>query len=143
MKLSHQIKAAFSSVVLSICMLASPLSSDACTNIIVGKKASADGSVICTYNCDGFGFSGSLKFTPAGAHEKGEKIAIRAFGSGGIKGYVDQVDYTYGVIDKAMLAALLGQDTLILTCGGMLDGVAYRVKMFEEAGGTAIKVVRI
>lgn len=98
MKLSHQLKAAFSSVVLSICMLASPLSSDACTNIIVGKKASADGSVICTYNCDGFGFSGSLKFTQAGAHEKGEKIAIRAFGSGGIKGYVDQVDYTYGVM---------------------------------------------
>ena len=53
------------------------------------------------------------------------------------------LDYTYGVIDKAMLAALLGQDTLILTCGGMLDRVAYRVKMFEEAGGTAIKVVRI
>ena len=72
--------------------------SSACTNIIVGKKASADGSVICTYNCDGFGFSGSMKYTPAGAHEKGEKIAIRTWGSGPIKGYVDQVDYTYGVI---------------------------------------------
>ena len=32
----------------------------ACTNLIVGKKASTDGSVMCTYNCDGFGFSGSL-----------------------------------------------------------------------------------
>ena len=28
----------------------------ACTNLIVGKAASKDGSVICTYNCDGFGF---------------------------------------------------------------------------------------
>ena len=34
--------------------------SDACTNLIVGKKASVDGSVICTYNCDGFGFASSL-----------------------------------------------------------------------------------
>ena len=31
----------------------------ACTNLIVGKKASVDGSVVCTYNCDGFGFAAS------------------------------------------------------------------------------------
>ena len=30
----------------------------ACTNLIVGKKASTDGSVMCTYNCDGFCYSG-------------------------------------------------------------------------------------
>ena len=84
----------------AICISAALFSteSSACTNIIVGKAASVDGSVICTYNCDGFGFSGSMKYTPAGYHEKGEKIAIRTWGSGPIKGYVDQVDYTYGVI---------------------------------------------
>ena len=27
----------------------------ACTNFIVGKKASADGSVMCTYNADDYG----------------------------------------------------------------------------------------
>ena len=27
----------------------------ACTNFIVGKKASVDGSVICTYNADDYG----------------------------------------------------------------------------------------
>ena len=48
----------------------------ACTNLIVGKKASVDGSVMCTYNCDGFGFSGSLSYSPPGQHEKGELIAI-------------------------------------------------------------------
>ena len=31
---------------------------EACTNLIVGKAASVDGSVICTYNCDGYGFAG-------------------------------------------------------------------------------------
>ena len=33
---------------------------EACTNLIVGKAASIDGSVICTYNCDGYGFAGSM-----------------------------------------------------------------------------------
>ena len=32
-----------------------------CTNLIVGKLASADGSVICTYNCDSFGFLGLVR----------------------------------------------------------------------------------
>ena len=70
----------------------------ACTNLIVGKDASVDGSVICTYNCDGFGFAGSLRSTPAGWHQPGEKIAIRSWGRGPIRGFVDQVDFTYNVI---------------------------------------------
>lgn len=71
----------------------------ACTNLIVTKGASADGSVICTYNCDTFGYSGWLTHSPAGRHEKGEKIPIRSFWHpGGIKGYVEQVEYTYNVI---------------------------------------------
>ena len=72
--------------------------SRACTNLIVGKKASTDGSVMCTYNCDGFGFSGSLWHIPSGQHEKGEKIAVRGWGPVHEGRYVDQVDYTYGVV---------------------------------------------
>jgi len=70
----------------------------ACTNLIVGKNASTDGSVICTYNCDGYGFAGSMGYIPAGRHAKGEKIPIREWGSGDIRGYVDQVEYTYSVV---------------------------------------------
>ena len=70
----------------------------ACTNLIVGKKASSDGSVMCTYNCDGFGFSGSLWHIPSGRHEKGEKIAVRGWGPVHEGRYVEQVDYTYGVV---------------------------------------------
>ena len=73
-------------------------SSMACTNLIVGKKASADGSVMCTYNCDGFGFSGSLSYSPAGRHEKGELIAIHGWGPPHDGQYVRQVEYTYGIV---------------------------------------------
>lgn len=80
-------------------LLASYSQSEACTNLIVGKAASADGSVICTYNCDTFGYSGWLTRSPAGRHPKGERIAVRSFWHPGeINGYVDQVDYTYSVI---------------------------------------------
>ena len=70
----------------------------ACTNLIVGKKASADGSVMCTYNCDGFGFSGSLSYSPAGRHEPGELIAIHGWGPSHEGQYVKQVEYTYNVV---------------------------------------------
>nr|MCR5013623.1 C69 family dipeptidase [Bacteroidales bacterium] len=70
----------------------------ACTNLIVGKKASVDGSVMCTYNCDGFGFSGSLFYSPSGRHEPGELIAIHGWGPGHEGQFVRQVDYTYNVV---------------------------------------------
>ena len=70
----------------------------ACTNLIVGKKASVDGSVMCTYNCDGFGFSGSLSYSPSGRHEPGELIEIRGWGPSHKGRYVKQVEYTYNVV---------------------------------------------
>lgn len=87
------------SLVAAALLLAGVAEAFACTNILVGKKASADGSVLCTYNCDTFGYSGWLTQSPAGRHEPGEKIAIRNFWHPGeVKGYVDQVEYTYNVI---------------------------------------------
>ena len=70
----------------------------ACTNLIVGKKASADGSVMCSYNCDGFGFSGSLFYSPAGRHAQDELIAIHGWGPSHEGQYVKQVEYTYNVV---------------------------------------------
>ena len=70
----------------------------ACTNLIVGKKASADGSVMCTYNCDGFGFSGSLFYSPSGRHADGELIAIHGWGPSHEGQFVKQVPYTYNVV---------------------------------------------
>ena len=83
---------------LSAALLGLTLPSDACTNLIVGKKASADGSVICTYNCDSFGFVSPLTYSRPGQHEPGEKIAIRGFMPGSPVHYIDQAPYTYAVV---------------------------------------------
>ena len=82
----------------SVLLLAFLTPATACTNLIVGKKASADGSVMCTYNCDGFGFSGSLFYSPSGKHAPGEKISIRGWGPIHEGQFVDQVEYTYNVV---------------------------------------------
>ena len=69
-----------------------------CTNLIVGKLASADGSVICTYNCDSFGFLQPLDWFAAGKHAPGEMVAIRGWGPQSPVHYVAQADYTFGVV---------------------------------------------
>jgi len=74
-------------------LIALSLPAWACTNLIVGKKASTDGSVMCTYNCDGFGFSGSLSYSPSGQHAEGELIAIHGWGPSHEGQYVKQVPY--------------------------------------------------
>lgn len=70
---------------------------DACTNLIVGKNASVDGSVICTYNCDGFGFASPLTLSLPGRHAPGEMVALRSWGGGDVH-QIPQADYTYGVV---------------------------------------------
>ena len=71
----------------------------ACTNLIVGKLASTDGSVMCTYNCDGFGFAQPLGWYAAGRHAPGEMVALRGFGPFAREPrQITQVDYTYGVV---------------------------------------------
>ena len=80
-------------------LLMSALPSHACTNLIVGKNASVDGSVICTYNCDGFGFASPLSIHMPGAHPAGEMISVRGFGPmGGTEHLIAQAPYTYGVV---------------------------------------------
>ena len=84
-------------IILAI-FIAITATSMACTNLIVGKKASTDGSVMCTYNCDGFGFSGSLFYSPGGKHDKDELIAIHGWGPAHEGQFVKQVEYTYNVV---------------------------------------------
>ena len=70
----------------------------ACTNLIVGKKASVDGSVICTYNCDGFGFASPLSYSAPGRHAEGEMIALRGWGPSTQQRLIPQAEYTFRVV---------------------------------------------
>ena len=85
-------------LILSAILLCAAVASFACTNLIVGKKASADGSVICTYNCDSFGFLQPLDFSAPGRHAAGELIAIHGWGPQASERFITEAPYTYGVV---------------------------------------------
>lgn len=70
----------------------------ACTNFIVGKKASTDGSVMVTYNADDYGMFQGLCLYPAAHHAKGEMLKIYDWDTGEYHGEIPQVAYTYYVI---------------------------------------------
>ncbi|EGJ71287.1 peptidase U34 dipeptidase [Bacteroides coprosuis DSM 18011] len=74
------------------------ISSLACTNLIVGKKASADGSTIVSYSADSYGMFGDLYHSPAAKYEKGAKLDIYNWEDNRFMGTIDQARETYNVI---------------------------------------------
>lgn len=72
--------------------------SEACTNVLVSKGASADGSVMLSYLADAGGLMDPLHFYPGGVYEEGDSLAIYSWHTGKLNGYIAQVPRTYRVI---------------------------------------------
>ena len=69
-----------------------------CTNLIVGKNASVDGSTIVSYSADSYALFGELYHYPAGVHKKGTWIDIHEWDTGKYLGKIEQARQTYNVI---------------------------------------------
>ena len=76
----------------------SAFEAEACTNFIVGKKASADGSVMCTYNADDYGMFINLCHYPAAKHAKGEMRKVYDWDTNKYYGEIPEAAETYNVI---------------------------------------------
>ena len=84
---------------LACCVvLAASWKAEACTNLIVGKNASTDGSTIISYSADSYGLFGELYHFPAGLHKKGELLDIYEWDTGKYLGQIAQAKETYNVI---------------------------------------------
>lgn len=79
-------------------ILASITGTMACTNLIVGKAASADGSVIVSYSADSYGMYGYLCHYPAAVHAEGTMREIYDWESGTYWGRIPEAPQTYNVI---------------------------------------------
>lgn len=85
------------SLLVLLCVTVNP-SAFSCTNLIVGKKASTDGSVIVSYSCDSYGAFGSLQVIRGGKHAKGEMRPLYHYESNNYLGEIPQVAETYSVV---------------------------------------------
>lgn len=70
----------------------------ACTNFIVGKKASADGSVIVSYSADSYGMFGWLYHYPAATYPDGAMRDIHDWDTGKYLGQIKEAKQTYNVV---------------------------------------------
>lgn len=78
--------------------LLSPTKATACTDLIVGKKASVDGSVIISYAADSHTLYGELFFYPAANWAKGSFRQIIEWDTNKPLGQIPQVAHTYQVV---------------------------------------------
>ncbi len=70
-------------------------------------------------------------------------VSVGAMGTRAKQLAADQqinLDFTYGVIDKCILKALLGENSVIFTTGSMVQRVFDRVDDFSRENGVAIPV---
>lgn len=141
MNIPKQIK----TIALAAIMSASAIESSACTNLIVGKKASVDGSVLVSYNADDYGMFGHLCHYPAGTHKKGEMRKIFDWDTGEYHGEIPEAPVTYNVIGNINEFQLsIGETTYggreemvdttgILDYGSLIYVTLQRAKTAREA----------
>lgn len=121
----------------------------ACTNLIVGKKASADGSVIVSYSADSYGMFGFLCHYPAATHAAGTMRSIYDWDSGKYLGQIKEAPQTYNVIGninefQVTIAETTfgGREELVDTTGIMDYGsLIYVALQRSRTAKEAIKVM--
>ena len=121
----------------------------ACTNLIVGREASKDGSVMVSYSADSYGMFGYLCHYPAATHQKGEKRPIHDWDTGKFLGYIPEAEKTYNVIGnineyQVTIAetTFTGREELIDTTGIMDYGsLMYVALQRSRSAREAIQVM--
>ena len=69
-----------------------------CTNFLVGKDASVDGSTMISYAADSYGMYGFLHFSPAADYPEGAMREVKDWDTGRPQGSIPQVAHTYSVV---------------------------------------------
>lgn len=75
-----------------------PIAAFACTNFLVGKDASVDGSTMVSYAADSYGMFGFLHFAPAQDWPEGAMREVKDWDTGRPQGQIPQVAHTYTVV---------------------------------------------
>jgi len=74
------------------------VNTNACTNFLLTKGASTDGSTMITYSADSHVLYGELYFWPAATHPAGSMLEVYEWDTGKFLGKIKQVSQTYSVV---------------------------------------------
>lgn len=121
----------------------------ACTNFIVGKNASADGSVIVSYSADSYGLFGFLCHYPAAVHPAGAMRDIYEWDTGKYLGQIKEAKQTYNVIGNTNeFQVTIGETTFggrpeLVDSTGIMDygSLIYVALQRSRTAKEAIKVM--
>ena len=109
-------KQILSIAVLSALLLTNVPQTEACTNVLVTKGASKDGSVMVTYSADSHSLYGELYHNKATDYAPGTMLKIYNWDSGKYMGEIAQVAHTYNTVGNMNEHQLIITET---TFGGL------------------------
>ena len=110
-------------LLLTFALLAGTATAFACTNFIVTKGASTDGSVMVTYAADSHQLYGAL-YKHNGGKQKAKMLAVNEWDTGRYLGLIEQLPVTYSTVGNMNEHSLIITET---TYGG-------RHELFDEKG---------
>lgn len=124
-----------------------------CTNFLIGKKATTDGSTLISYSADSYNLYGELYHWPAATHQPGTMLKIYEWDSGKYLGEIPQATQTYNVIGNMNEHQLaIGETTFggrpelqdtngIMDYGSLIYTTLQRAKNAREAIHTMTSLV--
>ena len=122
----------------------------ACTNLIAGKKATADGSVMITYAADSHGLYGDLSHTPAAKHQPGEMRKVVEWDTNKPLGEIPQPSQTYNVVGNMNEFQVAigettwgGHDELVDTTGNSIIDYGSLIQIALERSKSAHEAIKV
>ncbi len=143
-------KKVFLIIFLATFIFSSQYNANACTNFLITKGASADGSVMISYAADSHVLYGELYFWPAMDWSSGTMLDIYEWDTGKFLGQIPQVAHTYSVVgnmNEFQLAigetTYTGRSELRTQKGAIMDygSLIYIALQRSKTAREAIKVI--
>lgn len=140
-------------IFVSLLCIGAVLPAFGCTSLLVGKKASVDGSSIISYSADEHVLYGELSHHPAADHPKGAVREIYEWDTNEKLGEIPEVAHTYNVVGNMNEYQLtisestwdcrpeLEDSTAIMDYGSLIYVALQRAKTAREAIGVMTDLV--
>ena len=127
-------------------VLLSGMEAMACTGLLVGKKASVDGSVMISYAADSHTLYGELYRWPAATWPKGAMLEVREWDTNKPLGQIPQVEQTYSVVGNMNEHQVAitestwgGRPELVDTTGIIRSSICFMLSCFLSVSGRPLR----